>query len=142
MKELLEEIVNKIYVSRGEEYIRFEREWYNNESRIIATYETDADCCSETWFADIIGVDSLLGQEVIGIEKIPYWEPKDDRTRQDLDTAYGYKLKTEKGITDIIFRNSSNGYYGGSIDRYTGVEPEVDWVEITKDWSAPGSAGE
>lgn len=141
MKELLDKYIGKVFVSKGEVYIKFVANWHDET---IAIYETDADCCSETWFADIIGVDALLGERVVGIEVMDDWSPDDNRTRQESDTAYGYKLKTKKGITDIIFRNSSNGYYGGGIDLWEGaVEPEgVEWVEITKDWSAPGSAGE
>ena len=141
MKELLERCIGRVYVSRGEEYIKFE----NLFNRSVAIYRAGSECCSETWFADIIGVDSLLGEEVIGVEKMEIWWPQDGRTRQDSDTAYGYKLKTDKGITDIIFRNSSNGYYGGGIYLYDlpkHGDPKVEWVEITKDWSAPGSGGE
>jgi hypothetical protein len=142
MKELLQEMVDRVYVSKGEEYIKFVREWYNGH-KTLAIYGTEGDCCSETWFADIVGLDSLLHHEIVAIEVIPYWEPEDNRTRQDSDKAYGYKLRTGSGITDIIFRNSSNGYYGGDIFLYKGEkEPDVEWVEITKDWSAPGSTGE
>lgn len=61
----------------------------------------------------------------------------DGRTRQECDEAYGYKIFTDKGQADIIFRNSSNGYYGGSLN---GVEIDIDIPatakEITGDWSA------
>lgn len=61
----------------------------------------------------------------------------DGRTRQKYDEAYGYKIFTDKGQADIIFRNSSNGYYGGSLDDVViDVDIPVMAKEITTDWSA------
>jgi hypothetical protein len=37
-------------------------------------------------------------------------------TRQDVDLIYGVDIDTEKGSALFEFRNSSNGYYGSSID--------------------------
>jgi hypothetical protein len=97
---------------------------------------TCSDCCSETWFADIIGVDNLLCEDTIGIEILDLPDPKDDRTRQDYDLAYGFVLKTKKGNCEFIYRNSSNGYYGGDIDNVNRIETlPADVSEILGDWS-------
>lgn len=83
-------------------------------------YETEADCCSETWFADIVGVDALIGSTVLKADAMEAMqEVVDGRCRQDYDLFYGVKLITTNGYVDIVYRNSSNGYYGGSIDLYT-----------------------
>ena len=97
-------------------------------------YQTDADCCSETWFADITGVSALIGATVTAADDVALNCTQDDRCRQESDEFYGVKLRTDKGYVDIVYRNSSNGYYGGSIDLYTGELPPM--VAITDDWQA------
>ena len=94
---------------------------------------TNSDCCSETWFADIVGLDDLRGESVLGVERLPLPEwvnVEDGRGRQDFDDAYAYRLTTAKGDCDIIVRNSSNGYYGGDV--YLHGKEEV-WFE-TPTW--------
>src|SRR4051812_10984919 len=55
-------------------------------------YVAYGDCCSESWFADITGVDALLGGTVSEVIPVDLPDPEDDRGRQDRDLAYGYKL--------------------------------------------------
>ena len=105
----------------------------------VLCLQTDGDCCSETWFADIIGIRNLLsGSNVDGIEILRFPEEVSDaRSRQEVDAVYGVRLRTCKGNCDIIYRNSSNGYYGGTVD----VVPEttcadIKFKKITKDWQA------
>jgi hypothetical protein len=45
------------------------------------------------------------------------------------------KLRTDKGLADIVFRNSSNGYYGGSIELLLRELP-VGMTVIEDDWHA------
>jgi hypothetical protein len=101
---------------------------------------TKADCCSETWFADIIGVSSLLDELITGVSILPDTFPDDDRSRQSYDTAYGFTLSTQKGVTTIAYRNSSNGYYGGDCTALVTLNYNKDnlrgFKKITKDWSA------
>lgn len=114
MKELLETRIERVYVSDSQEHIVFVH-WVGPPPKVTA-YETEADCCSETWFADIVGLHNLLHQVVMGVSVLEVKLPEDDkRTRQEYDEAYGYRLTTAKGDCDFIFRNSSNGYYGGSL---------------------------
>jgi len=111
---------------------------------------TDADCCSETWFADIIGLNAILGHEVLAVTLIqpePGTRAADEgRTRQESDTIDGVALITAVGHCEIFWRNSSNGWYGGSIF-HVGGEDTPDWypiwapsvddlIEVTEDWSA------
>lgn len=103
----------------------------------VIAYETRGDCCSETWFADITGVSALLGGAVQTADKVNMdgYNVEDGRTRQQHDEAYGVKLTTDKGYCDIVFRNSSNGYYGGSIWRLKREMPDG-MTAITDDWHA------
>ena len=86
-------------------------------------YECDGDCCSETWIADIINLRELIGSKVEDAKTLDLPEPKDDRSRQEEDTAYGVQLRTISeysalpALVEFIYRNSSNGYYGGSLIR-------------------------
>jgi hypothetical protein len=100
-----------------------------------AAYLAYGDCCSETWFADITGVTALIGGTVAEAAEVEMQAVDDGRTRQDEDEFYGVKLRTEKGIADIVYRNSSNGYYGGSIGLWEGDLPG-NMASITDDWHA------
>lgn len=137
MKEIIGEQVTSLRISG------------NQETLVIGTttknhcYEAYGDCCSETWFADILGVSELLKAKVLGVKKIPLktlrnYNTEDGRGRQDYDRVYGYRIKTTRGSCDIIFRNSSNGYYGGDINYVTGRDPSDfnDFLMIKEDWSA------
>ena len=133
MKELKNQTIRKIYLdNKGQHYLVF----ITDERSFV--YYVDADCCSESWFADIVGVDSLLNEMVTNVEKVGMdgYNVNDGRGRQEFDQAYGFNLITQKGKTNIVFRNSSNGYYGGWLnyddnDRY---DEKDDLKEIVKDY--------
>ena len=130
MSELVGKTIVGLRVGRGEEVLTFD-----HPDGTSTSYETDGDCCSETWFADITGVNVLLDHTVLSAESVEMDEVLDGRCRQESDIFYGEKLTTDKGIVDIVYRNSSNGFYGGDIYLYTGKLPD-DMKPITDDWSA------
>jgi len=135
MDELIGKIVTKISVAdQGTEYPEGVLIFETDSGKMH--YVTDADCCSETWFADITGVDALLGVVVKDAVRIDLDEPKDGRTRQEEDQAYGVKITTERGVCDIVYRNSSNGYYGGGCSLAVDYNGATNVREITDDWSA------
>lgn len=105
-------------------------------------FEFFAECCSETWVADIIGVDNLVNKvgqfirEVTTAEGISMPDPCDGRSRQESDEVFGLRFRTSQGTCEIIFRNSSNGYYGGSYS-FKKLDTALDvtgWKEITEDF--------
>lgn len=102
----------------------------------VCALDTDADCCSETWFADILGVQHLLNHEINELEFLDLPRPDDGRSRQEEDQAYGLRLTTAAGVCDIIFRNSSNGYYGGWANLAQEAPDIEGWRVITDDWQA------
>lgn len=132
MKELIGKTIVSIYVNDDQSELVFE----TNEGQI--RYVTDADCCSETWFADLIGVEAIINQEILSVEdlEIPESLQDDSRSRQDSDSYYGVKLTTIKGYCDIVYRNSSNGYYSGDAGYYKEPIDISSWKQITEDWSA------
>ncbi len=101
---------------------------------------TEGACCSECWWADAIGVKQLFGHEVVSAEEIDMPQPANvnDRTRQEEDLVYGFRVRTTDGVCDLIFRNSSNGYYGGEATFHWAQEYEVPegFRQIVGDWSA------
>lgn len=106
---------------------------------VVLVATCDGDCCSTTWFADIVGADALWGREVIDAVEIPMpeWvDVNDGRTRQEEDKAYGVAIRTDRGTCEVIYRNSSNGYYGGWARVEVGAMPDG-WTEIrADDWHA------
>jgi hypothetical protein len=118
----------------------------DNEQLIITTdknilgIDTYGDCCSETWFSDILGVKFLINATVSLVESVSMdgYNVDDGRCKQLIDEVYGYKITTNKGNADIIFRNSSNGYYGGGLcwisEEYK--KDDSKFIEITNDWES------
>jgi len=139
MKELIGKTIRQILVSNDQQILVFFCDYRN-----FVAYEADGDCCSESWFADITGVEALIHCKVESVEEMPMegYNVEDGRCRQDSDEAYGYKIKTNRGYADIVFRNSSNGYYGGTLIPWDfdfmreEVRTSKDFEEIKKDWQA------
>jgi len=107
--------------------------------RPIVVFDLFADCCSETWLADVVNREALRG-EVIRVEVVDLPEgflTDQVRTRQEKDDVMGWEIYTTAGVCSLAVRNSSNGYYGGAVvfDRRV-AEPDPTWTEITKDYSA------
>ena len=133
MRELLGRTVRGLYIDDDESYLLFD-----TPSGTVA-YRTFADCCSDTWFADILGVRGLLGRRVSRVVQLDLSSltaaEGDGRTRQEVDEVYGWRLCTDVGTCEIIFRNSSNGYYGGNLGPVLRGEP-IRGERITEDWSS------
>jgi len=112
---------------------------FTTETSKIA-YLTEADCCSETWFSEIINLDFLINQVVTEVVELDMPEFDDGNGRQRYDKFYGYRVATPAGHCTIAFRNSSNGYYGGSCE-LAEKEPKANWVSIKHltDWTAYGN---
>lgn len=130
MEELIGQKILSLWVFRDTALI-FETE---NGFYVYVTY---GDCCSESWFQDITGISSLINAIVLEVNEISLGEV--DGTRQDVDQIYGVKIKTDKGWTDIVFRNSSNGYYGGYLD-FRGIREEIDKnvhkdISLLEEWN-------
>ena len=130
MKHLINEYVTGLRISDDQEYLAID----TPDAMIV--YQAVGDCCSETWFAYIINVKALINATVKRVEnlELPNYNLDDGRCRQNEDVAYGIRLTTNKGETDIIYRNSSNRYYGGSVE-FIGRIP-TSLTPITDDWTA------
>ncbi len=143
---LIGRIITGVFVSKeGQHYLKFTIK--DDKDIIFYAY---GDCCSESWIADVIGVPDILDSQVISTQEMALPEPKDNRSRQESDSVFGLSIKTRGGSATIVFRNSSNGYYGGNLieiseeknRRSMGEEetdPEkIEWIDLseTNDYSA------
>jgi hypothetical protein len=109
--------------------------------RMRATFEAYGDCCSQTWIEGVYEENALVGHTIAKVEDLELTAALNgnDHTAlvgTDSDTFYeeemqfyGIAITTERGVFKIDFRNSSNGYYGGSLDFKT-FEP-VDSESVT-----------
>jgi hypothetical protein len=142
MKELVGKTIQSVLVNADESRLRF----VCDDGPL--TFEVEGECCSNSWFADLIGYQALVGHRVADVHDVELTEGKtppldvpssdsltaNGRTRQGYDLLYGYVITTDAGRCTVAFRNSSNGYYGGSCGVTTADDPS--WKPIEDDWSA------
>lgn len=106
----------------------------------ISVHTFFSDCCSETWLADVVGFDILDSSPILSINEIelpdgPLTDQK--RSHQDVDQVMGWELRTSRGVCTLVVRNSSNGYYGGSVNAGSWESTVLeDWKQINGDYSA------
>lgn len=77
------------------------------------------DCCSSSWFENLSGVEALIGHtinEVLDREMPPDQDNTGGPEYGECIRFYGWTFVTGYGRADLEMRNSSNGYYGGSIE--------------------------
>lgn len=113
MKELFGQSISNIYMDDEGLYLIF-----RGFHTATWCYRAEGDCCSSTWFESIDNPENLIDSEIIGIEQKEYTSDRDDSLdyQEVVTQTYGYTLKTNRGHTDIVFRNESNGYYGGTCE--------------------------
>lgn len=136
MNELVNRIVESVWVNDDNTLMVFDC----GENKLA--YETQSDCCSETWFSSINGLDNLLGHRVISVLERPEIGNLPSE-RQEVDILYGYILTATHPEDDhmgnangceIEFRNASNGYYGGSC-RLVSYRYDLEGLtQVTKDF--------
>lgn len=135
MNELLGSTVLKVSISEDHTILVFDTDL----GRFY--YQTFGDCCSETWIDSLTGFDVLIGSPILTHEAVEMPAPAHrvpdykNHFQEELED-YGVKLTTAKGYVDIVYRNSSNGYYGGSINLIALPPENTKLTEITDDWTA------
>lgn len=113
---------------------------FGTDSGPIA-YVSSGDCCSTSFFSEIFGADKIIGKKVTDVKKIELEEgeaPKGIASEDANEQVYGIRIYAGEDACTIIFRNHSNGYYGGYIDSGTPMKDSEKKVwNIKIDWSAP-----
>ena len=152
MKELIGNKIQTVEVDKNNQhYLRFNCvEKDGTLSELI--YFAEGECCSESWFSEVLPDWQFeQGNEVVNVEMLEINKisqqiiAADKRTRQEYDEVYGYKVMDNAGNDLIIvFRNSSNGYYGGwcslintdNMVYHKGDLDGVEWQLISNDYRA------
>jgi len=124
-EEIFGETLEGIYFSEDGSYMKIQTD------KNVYCFDTEGDCCSHTYYHEVIGVPEGNVLEVESADADLPVLPDDDPDKDDeCVQQYGINIKTTKGVVTIVYRNSSNGYYGGSsswIDR----EPVAKWIKQT-----------
>lgn len=143
--ELADDIVNHSIVDL---YLRNDKEAIalviggTNYILSVALVTTYGDCCSTSW------IEHIGNPEACHMARVESFREKDiepsydklsdfDRSQHSSGELkfYFYEIRTSKGQTLIEMRNSSNGYYGGSLD-YKGSVPFLEWEGFdSPDWT-------
>jgi hypothetical protein len=73
-------------------------------------------------------------EEVEEIDLFSLLGAEPEPTKQEVDKVMFHRVRTDKGVCVIEFRNSSNGYYGGTFER-TAINEERDPLSpVTEDF--------
>lgn len=88
--------------------------------------KADGDCCSHSWIEHVELPAGGFPAKVLSVSKLDLPGSTDNHPAHDYLQVYGLKIATDRGDIVIDYRNSSNGYYGGSLswpgdDFYGGV---------------------
>lgn len=117
LQDLVGKQVNEVHLNANNEYINFLTPDGN------FCFYTEGDCCSESWINHISGIESLLGNFVVKVDQIDMTDISDGEPgfsgKQEVDRIYSFKIFTSQGVCELEMRNSSNGYYGGSLQSTT-----------------------
>lgn len=94
------------------------------------SFMVEGDCCSSSYFFDFYGVKQLIGNEILTFESVSLSEGDVGYHKETYDTpsdwaeiqVYGFRMTTNHSLfgelTSVFsFRNSSNGYYDGWIEK-------------------------
>lgn len=126
--------IREIRVAEGEHALRFD---FNIGEAVVWT--TEGDCCSESWWSDGFSLNALRGGTVVSVRELdmPPNPVCDVRTRQESDQVYGFEIVTDYGKSQFVFRNSSNGFYGGWAAEERAEGDSLGWPLIAgNDWRA------
>lgn len=107
---LVGKTITGVHLAEDRLAIRFD---IQNSEPVVA--RVDADCCSYTWVENIEAPEVLIGSPVLVAENLELTR-ESENTEDGLLQFYGFKIVTAKGTCTIDYRNSSNGYYGGSLE--------------------------
>ena len=131
MFELIDKTITNIYITEDRYMLAFK-----TTEDLYYLYGVDADCCSDTWYAELNGYAALAGATVLEVDIASSYSSDSDPIHDCLQ-SYGIKIRTNKGYVDIVYRNASNGYYGGNYTSEGTVAklPKKKWEEINKDFA-------
>ena len=77
--------------------------------------KADGDCCSSSWIEHVELPAAGFPAKVLAVDEIQLPGSNDNDGEHECLAVYGLKITTDKGEIVVDYRNSSNGYYGGSL---------------------------
>ncbi len=100
-------------------------------------FTVSGDCCSSSWIEHLEMPPDVVGATLLAVEdggsvdatdndtlnpvRPPAWDGDNNNREHECLQVYSTTFKTTRGDIVLEFRNSSNGYYGGSLDDAGGV---------------------
>ena len=132
LKSLVGKAIISISVNSNKTALLLEtldKDYYDTEG--VYMLVASAECCSESWFEHISNIDAY--GRINKVETIVIDEDAPG-TRQDKDEIYSLKFTTDKGTMEVEMRNSSNGFYGGSIELYQLPAINLRFKPLKKDY--------
>lgn len=116
LKDLIGKTIKDVKLSGNKETITF----ITAQDEAIK-YKAYAECCSDSWIEHVEDLDNLIGNTISKIviktlDNTIEYKAKDECSRGFIQ-VYSYEFVTNKGICAVEFRNDSNGYYGGWLER-------------------------
>lgn len=131
LADLVGKKILAVQMNPTKDYVRFITTMGNLD------YNCYGDCCSESWVNHVNDIANLIGGAVTQVEEFDFYSmlgAEPEPTRQDSDDVLFHRIHTDKGVCVIEFRNSSNGYYGGSFEKDDGGHEPQDLVDISEDF--------
>lgn len=92
-----------------------------------------ADCCSHSWIEHLSGLPEIFFGNIVDIENVENrwgddeYKVEHDHPVHEVLKYYSTKIKTDKGLLEFEYRNSSNGYYGASFEW---THPDDKWSQV------------
>lgn len=121
--------VKKIYISPDSTHLKFDVT-KDGIPQPAVIWVTEGECCSSSWWEEAFSLKSLKNEKVVGVEELTL---NSERGSYGDETQwYGISIITTKGIAKFVFRNESNGYYGGYAEVTSNPRFSGDWIEVTK----------
>lgn len=128
MRELIGKKIKSAYISADHTTLGFLLE---DGEKLV--YYTVGDCCSISWVEHCSNSDSLAlkSGKVIDIQQLNVGTVSNDEAYEVIQ-CYGVTLSFEYGAAfEFEFRNSSNGYYSGWIERRESFN-DNEWDNLNK----------
>ena len=122
-QELVGQTLTEIRISTDGVYIEFVA------PEKVFPYYTEGDCCSRSWIQDIFQPWVLSERPIDSVVETRM------ACGSKYNKFYSLKLKTIKGVCEIVYRNNSNGYYGGDLVPTYEVEDksQLGRIDLTDD---------
>ena len=141
MEKLLGKEIKEILFNEKDQIICFHVKDELNFDKFFY-YSFFGDCCSECWVSDIIGVDNSNNTTVKSCSYLALGHTE-QRTKQDIDDVHGIVIEFDnkpKNHNDnsknllILYRNSSNGSYYGSVDQIDKLDDNMGFALLKDDY--------